>query len=787
MIFRNYIKIAIRSFIKNRPYSFMSLGGLSIGMAVAILIGLWVWDEISFDNYFTDHKRLTSILSIYGVNGVTGSASNTAVPVAAELRTKYPNDLRSVAICSEPNDHKISIKDKAILASGNWVQEEFPEMFTLKMVQGDRHALNDPSAILITQSLASSLFGDSDPIEKIVTVDDDIQLKVKGVFEDLPANTTLSDIKLLLPWNNENNANKQNDSWNDHHFQVYVEVRDPADIENINKKIKNLTQAHLKRKEQIALYPMDKWHLYNEFSNGKISGGRIQIVWLFGVIGIFVLVLACINFMNLSTARSERRAKEVGIRKAIGSSRSQITFQMLGESVATAFFAFLFAILIDLVLLPYFNSLANKLIGFPWGNVVFWLLGLVFIFLTGIIAGTYPAFYLSGFKPIKVLKGISSNGNSSSALRKILVVFQFAVSVALIIGTIIVFRQVRFTRNRPAGYDFNGLITLNIHSETLVTHFDALRKDLMGTGMVEEMAESSSRSTEVRNHYISFNWRGKDPNEVPVLGVIFLTPEFGKTIKWELKNGRDFSRDFPSDSDAIILNESAVALTGLKSPIGDRIEMRGMNKTIIGVIKDMVMESPYQKPSPTVFILDSGELKYITIRISRNFPVSQSIARIKDVFKTYDPGSPFDFAFVDKEFGKKFLDEERIGRLAFFFTVFAIFISCLGLFGLASYVAQQRTKEIGVRKVLGASTINLWAHLTKDFLLLVILSCVIATPIAWYFLDKWLSQFVFRTKISWLLFIGASLCTLVIAFLTVSYHTFRAASAAPAKSLRSEG
>ncbi|WP_431216300.1 FtsX-like permease family protein [Puia sp. P3] len=370
--------------------------------------------------------------------------------------------------------------------------------------------------------------------------------------------------------------------------------------------------------------------------------------------------------MNLSTARSERRAKEVGIRKAIGSSRSQITFQMLGESVATAFFAFLFAILIDLVLLPYFNTLANKSIEFPWGNVVFWLLGLVFIFLTGIIAGTYPAFYLSGFKPIKVLKGISSSGNSSSAPRKILVVFQFAVSVGLIIGTIIVFRQVRFTKNRPAGYDFNGLITLNIHSESLVTHFDALRKDLIGTGMVEELAESSSPSTDVRNHYIRFNWRGKDPNEVPVLGVIFVTPEFGKTMKWELKNGRDFSRDFPSNSDAIILNESAVALTGLKSPIGDRIEMSGMNKTIIGVIKDMVMESPYQKPSPTLFILDSGELKYITIRISRNFPVSQSIARIREVFKTYDPGSPFDFAFVDQEFGKKFPDEERIGRLAFF-------------------------------------------------------------------------------------------------------------------------
>ena len=764
----------------------MSLGGLSIGMAVAILIGLWVRDETSFDSYFANHNRLASILSTTTFYGVTGSASNTAAPVAAELRTKYPNDLKSVAICSEPLDHKISIKDKAILASGNWVEEEFPEMFTLKMVQGDRGALNDPSAVLITQSVARSLFGDSDPIEKIVTVDNDIELKVKGVFEDLPANTSLSDIKLLLPWKNKHNADNQIDGWNNHHFQVYVQVRNPADIENINTKIKHLTQPHLERKEEIVLYPMDKWHLYNEFSNGKISGGRIQIVWLFGVIGIFVLVLACINFMNLSTARSERRAKEVGIRKAIGSSRSQITFQMLGESIATAFLAFLVAILIDVLLLPYFNLLANKSIGIPWGNLVFWLLALVFILLTGIIAGTYPAFYLSGFKPIKVLKGISGKDNTSAAPRKILVVFQFAVSVALIIGTIIVFHQVQFTRSRPAGYDFNGLITLDIHSETLVGHFDAIRKDLLETGSVEEMAASSSPSTDVRNHLISFNWRGKDPNEVAVLGTLFVTPEFGKTMKWQLKEGRDFSRDFPSDSNAIILNETAVALTGFKNPIGERIEMRNINRPIIGVVKDMVMESPYQKPSPTVFVLDSGPVKYITIRINRNIPVSQSIARVKEVFKTYDPGSPFDFTFVDQEYGKKFLDEERIGRLALFFTILAIFISCIGLFGLASYVAQQRTKEIGVRKVLGASTINLWVHLTKDFLVLVILSCIIATPIAWYFLNSWLTQFAFRAKISWFVFLGASLGILVIAFLTVSYHTFKAASAAPAKSLRSE-
>jgi hypothetical protein len=423
----------------------------------------------------------------------------------------------------------------------------------------------------------------------------------------------------------------------------------------------------------------------------------------------------------------------------------------------------------------------------PWGTLVFWLLGLVFILLTGIIAGTYPAFYLSGFKPAKVLKGISNKDNFSATPRKILVVFQFTVSVALIIGTIIVFNQVQFSRNRSAGYDYNGLITLNIHSGALVGHFDAIRKDLIGAGSIEEMAESSSPSTEVRNHLISFNWRGKNPNEVAVFGTLFVTAEFGKTMRWELKDGRDFSRDFPSDSNAIILTESAVAMTGFKHPIGESIQMRNINRPIIGVIKDLVMESPYQKPSPTVFVLDSGRVKYITIRLSRNIPVSQSIDRIKEVFRNYDPGSPFDYAFVDQEYGKKFLDEERIGRLAFLFTALAIFISCIGLFGLASYVAQQRTKEIGVRKVLGASTINLWGHLTKDFLLLVVLSCIIATPIAWYVLDKWLSQFVFRTKISWFLFIWAGLGTLVIAFLTVSYHTFRAASAAPAKSLRSDG
>jgi len=540
-------------------------------------------------------------------------------------------------------------------------------------------------------------------------------------------------------------------------------------------------------KEQAVLFPMNKWRLYSEFKNGKAAGGRIQFIWLFLIIGVFVLMLACINFMNLSTARSEKRAKEVGIRKTVGSDKGQLIRQFLSESVMVAFISFLFSIGLVLLLLPVFNRLADKTIQLPWRSTVFWLIALAFTFITGLISGSYPALYLSRFEPIKVLKGTFRVGRFASLPRKILVVVQFTFSIALIIGTIIVFKQIQYAKNRPVNYRSQGLLTVMISTPDLRGHLDALRSDLLATGVVDDMAQSSSPTTAVWSNQIGFNWQGKDPNSLPVFGTIAVTEDFGKTIGWQVKEGRDFSKEFATDSLAMVLNEAAVKLVGMKRDIvGQTIQFNDKNYIVVGVIKDMIMESPYKPVTPTVFLYDRNWANTITIAIKQGAPIKSSLGKIEAVFKKYNPGAPFDYTFNDEDYARKFADEERIGNLATFFTILAIFISCLGLFGLASFVAEQRKKEIGVRKVLGASTFNLWRMLSKEFALLVFISCFIAIPLAWYYLNNWLQRYDYRTTISFWIFIASGVGALAITLITVSFQAIKAALANPVKSLRTE-
>jgi len=422
----------------------------------------------------------------------------------------------------------------------------------------------------------------------------------------------------------------------------------------------------------------------------------------------------------------------------------------------------------------------------PWSNIIFWLLAFGFTFFTGIVSGSYPAFYLSGFEPIKVLKGTFRAGRFASLPRKILVVIQFSVSIALIIGTIIVFRQIQFAKDRPVGYNRDGLITIDMNTPDLYGKYEIIRNDLLATGVVENMAESSSPPTNIYSNNIGFSWEGKDPNSLPLFGTIGVTQDFGKTIAWQIKEGRDFSRDFKTDSSAMILNESAVKLTGLKKIIGQTIRWDTTPHHVVGVIKDMVMESPYTPVKPTIFLMQPNWAGIITIRIKPSVAVRAALPKIETVFKKYDPGSPFDYKFTDQEYAKKFSDEERIGNLATFFAVLAVFISCLGLFGLASFVAEQRTKEIGIRKVLGASIPAIWRMLSRDFVVLVIISCLIAIPLAWYYLYQWLQKYEYRTEISWWVFILAASGALAITLLTVSFQAIKAALANPVKSLRTE-
>jgi ABC-type antimicrobial peptide transport system permease subunit len=791
---KNYFTIAWRNLLKSKVYSAINIIGLATGMAVAILIALWIWDELSFNNYHKNHQALAQVMTTQTFNGQTGTGPAVAMPLGTELRNKFGSDFKAVSMASWNFGHILGVGEKKVSSDGMWVEAIFPTMFSLNMLKGSIMGLKDPSAILLSGTLAKTLFGSGDPMNKTVRLDNKLDFKVAGVYEDFPRNTSLYDTKMLLSWDKyittENWLKNAMTEWGNHSWQAFVQLNEHSGMIRTSDKIKKASMIHLNAAqdgvEELVLQPMDNWRLYNEFKNGKVVGGRIQFVWLFGIIGVFVLLLACINFMNLSTARSEKRAKEVGIRKTVGSLRLQLIKQFLTESIVVAFLALLIALVLVLSLLPFFNGLSDKAIHLPGANIYFWLLILAFTLFTGMVSGSYPAFYLSGFEPIKVLKGTFRVGRFASLPRKVLVVVQFSISIALIIGTIIVYRQIQYAKDRPVGYDRTGLITIMMNTPDLYGHYDAIRNDLLATGQVANMAESSSPSTQVWSNNIGFSWPGKDPGTLPLFGTVATTYDYGKTINWQIKEGRDFSHSFLTDSSAMILNEAAVKLIGLKNVVGLTIKWDTTPHHVVGVIQDMVMESPYEPVKPTIFLLNPEWANVIIVRLKPSTTMKEGLAKVETVFRKYNPAAPFEFKFTDEEYARKFEDEKRIGNLSTFFAILAVFISCLGLFGLASFVAEQRTKEIGVRKVLGASIFNLWKMLSKDFVTLVIISCAIAVPVAWYFLHQWLQKYTYRTDISWWIFILAGMGAMVITLLTVSYQAIKAALMNPVTSLRTE-
>src|SRR5882757_9163192 len=798
---KNYLTIAWRNLLKNKLFSSINIIGLALGMAITLLIGLWIADELQFDHYYQHHDRLARAAVLSYIHEDTIYTNLTIqMPLGNELRTKYGKDLKYTSLVAGGGSHIIATGDQKVSGQAMYAQKDFPKMFTLEMVKGDRDVLKDPSTCMISQSIALAIFGRQDPMNKTILIDNGIALKVGSVYKDLPENTTFYETACIMPW--ENKANWWNSpdpqgNWYNHNGALYVQVKDNVSMEQAAASVKEAPTSHIKGyTENATLFPLDKLHLYNEFTNGKMSGGRIQTVWLFGIIGVFVLLLACINFMNLSTARSERRAKEVGIRKAIGSLRAQLIGQFISESLAVSFLSLVLALLLVQISLPFFNGLADKHTSLPWGNGRLWVLLLTFTFLTGLIAGSYPAFYLSAFKPIKVLKGTFRVGRLAAIPRKVLVVVQFTVSVTLIIGTIIVFRQIGYAKDRPVGYTREGLIAIGMNTDDLHKHDKAIRTELLQSGAVTDMGESNSLPTEISSGNGGFYWKGVEPDNLFNFGTISVNYDFGHTVGWKVIDGRDFSRNFPGDTAAVmgglIVNESAVKQMGLKHPVGEVVSYKGtifanVPHVIVGVGKDMVMESPYAKPIPVMFFCEGGNLHNMVIRINPQTPIRDALAKIAPVFKKYNPGSPFTYSFIDDIYAKKFADEERIGHLAGFFTVLAVFISCLGLFGLASFMAEQRVKEIGVRKVLGATVYNLWKLLSKDFVTLVVLSCCISIPLAWYFLHAWLKKYEYRTTLPWWVFAAAGGGALFITLLTVSFQSIKAAIANPVKSLRTEG
>ncbi|MBS1916722.1 MAG: ABC transporter permease [Bacteroidetes bacterium] len=799
---KNYFKIAFRNLAKNKTSSVINIGGLSVGMAVAILIGLWVWDELSFDKYHKNYDRIAQVMQHQTENGIISSDNSMSFPMGRELKTEYGNDFKHVVMSSFESDHVLTSGNEHFSERGVYMDVEAPEMFSLKMIRGNYDALKDPHSIMISASTAKAVFGNKEPVDQLMRIDNKLDVKVTGVFEDLPANTSFYGMNFFAPWDlyktSEEwiiNSDKES-KWDNNSFQLFVQIADNEDFEAIDKKIINCKQDHVAPQDKvfqtkIFLNPMRDWHLRSHWdNNGNRDGGFITYVRLFSITGIFVLLLACINFMNLSTARSEKRAKEVGIRKTIGSLRSQIIGQFYSESLLVVLISFVVAIFLVQLALPFFNELSAKKMGLPFSNILFWLTGIGFALVSGIIAGSYPALYLSSFKPIKVLKGTFKAGELASVPRKVLVVLQFTISIVLVIGTIVVYNEVVYTKNRPIGYDRNGIMMVRMKTPDFYGKFGLLEAELKKSGAVKYFAESSSPLTNIWQSNNGFSWSGQASDMQTDFTTIWITHDYGKTVNWKLEAGRDFSKEFSSDSSAIILNEAAVKYMGLQNPVGTIVrwgtDANAKNFKVIGVVKDLVMRSPFDPVQHAIYFMDYNNVNWIIMKLNPEASASSSVAKIEAVFKKYIPSVPFDYKFADTEFAAKFATEERIGKLSTVFASLAIFISCLGLFGLASFVAEQRTKEIGVRKVLGASTFNLWKLLSKDFVILVTISLMVATPVAYYFMQNWLQNYQYRTDLSWWIFAVAGVGALLITLMTVSFQSIKAALANPVKSLRSE-
>ncbi|MCB0630182.1 MAG: ABC transporter permease [Lewinella sp.] len=797
----HHLRISWRIVRKEKGYSLLNIGGLALGMSVAMLIGLWIYDEYSYNRNFEYYDSIAKVSRFQRIRGERYFGDANPAAMAEELRSAYSDQFDYVVLSSRPEETTLASGDQVFGAIGQFMQKDATALFSLNLLKGSKTGLAGSNAIFLSARMAERIFGYSDPISEAIVVNDRELLTVVGVYEDLPDNSELKGIDFIAPFEAYIRLNpwvkEERNNWNDSSFPIYVKIADGVDMSQASEKIKNFLRPHIDPEkmatQQIScfLHPMEDWHLYSQFENGvRVMSDRLKAIWLYGLIGLFVLVLACVNFVNLSTARSERRAKEIGIRKTVGSLRSQLVSQFLTEAFLLSGLAFILTLGLVQLLLPWFSRFSGKEISLLWTSPGFWFMSLLFIGFTAMLAGSYPAFYLSGFKALQVLKGSFQTGRSGAFSRKVLVVFQFTVSIALILGTIFIYRQVRLGEDRPVGYDREGLISIR-KTEAFQGKETVLRNALLQSGAVAEIAEAAGRLTEIGSNNPGLSWEGKDESAGdPLFATLGVSHEYGKAVGWELVDGRDFSRDYSTDSSAIIITESAAETMGLEPAMGAIVHSdlgwhNGKELRIIGVVEDMIMQSPFEPVKPSVFFLQ-GDKRWMIVKIQPQLGVREALGQIGAVFKAVIPNVPFEYTFVDETYAQKFAEEEHLGNMAGFFATLAMLISCLGLLGLSAYMAERRTKEIGIRKVLGASLLNLWSMLSSDFVRLVLISCVIAMPVAWYFIDNWLQDYTYRITISGWIFAVVGSAALLLTLITVSFQAIKAALINPVESLRSE-
>lgn len=755
-------------------------------MICTILILLWVQDELAYDKFHINYHSIYKIKANRDFNNQVFTDDNMVLPLAKTLQEKLPQ-IRKAVVTTHGGSHVLAYGDAKLKKQGYTVSEQFFELFSWKFIKGNAaSALPDAYSIVLTKSTATALFGNTGPINKIIKVDNEYDAKVTAVVADVPGNSTLQ-LDFVNAFNYSNDylkramSNWQNSSWD-----VYIQPNPGTNMTLLEKNITELKYQHDPDDKKISTYfafPMNKWRLYSDFKDGKNVGGMIEYVRLFTIIAMIILLIACVNFMNLSTARSEKRAKEVGVRKTLGSGKKQLVMQFFFESMTLAFIAFILAIGVVLLLLPSFNKLVDKHLFLDLSRPLFWIGALSIIALTGIIAGSYPALYLSSFNPVSVLKGTFLAGKSAALPRRMLVVAQFSISILLISATIIVYKQIQHVKNRDIGYNPNNLI-MTPATPDVNKNFVVIKQELLKTGMINAVTRTLSPITDIWWKSPSPDWDGKPAGTNIIIAGLTTDVDFTKTIGIKMLKGKDFS-GLPVDSSSMLLNKAAVDAMGLKDPIG--VQMRyGRTYTVIGVTDNVVMESPFKPVDPMMVYFDPRGSNSVSIRVNQSVQPQKALQAIETVFKKFNPSVPFEYQFTDQEFGKKFLREELISKITNIFAGLAIFICCIGLAGLASFTIEKRIREIGIRKVLGATVQQLLMLISTEFLKLVLIAFLIAVPLAWWFMNGWLDKYTYHINISIWMFGVVGLIVLLLTLVVVSLNTLRAAVANPVKSLRTK-
>ncbi len=778
-MFKNYIKIALRNIKKHKGYSFINIAGLAIGMACCILILLWVQHEVSYNRFHENADDIYRIYTDFHYDSGIVPFSNIPQPVGPEIQNKVPDVELAVRIL----DDALTVKhgqdiffEKKIL----YVDPSFFDIFTFPLVQGDsKTAFSEPYSVIISESMAKKYFGDENPLGEVITMDREHQLKVTGIIKDVPYNSSII-FDFLIPYSFLDAIGYDTGNRNAWNCQTYVLLNKNVSPQQVGQKISEWPKEYIQDEEAyFRLQPLKHIRLYT--LGGEL--GSIKYVYIFSFIALCILVIACINFMNLTTARSAKRAREVGLRKVVGARRAQIVRQFYGESLFMIVLALGLAIVLVEFFLPLFNRVSGKNLALDFsGNLMIYLVLICIALLTGILSGSYPAMFLSSFLPAKVLKGSSQSSSGSPIFRKVLVVFQFSLSIILIICTAIISSQLQYIRNSDLGFERENLIYIGMN-DTVAQNYEAIKSEMIQNPTIMKLTRTFQIPSYNR-YSASADWEGKDPSQTINLNISIVDPDYLDTLKLELIEGRNFSWDLSTDKSHCLLNEEAVKQMGLDSPVGKWLD-HGERGEIIGVVKNYHFMPFSYEIQPLMLLYNPQNFRYAMIRIS-GMNIPQTLGSIEKVWNKFAPEYPFEYNFLNEDFEKIYKNEMRMGEVFRYFTFLAVFISCLGLFGLASFMAEQRTKEIGIRKILGASVSGITILLSKEFTKWVVVANAIAWPVAYFAMNKWLQGYAYRVNISLLTFALAGVLALIISILTVSYQAIRAALANPVESLRYE-